>query len=111
MHVNLRASIAHTAEGKLIISRFRKEWAHPSTALNCLPWNGFPLKHWELTMRQKQDRGDPAQFSTCISWGSRGVSVFPVAAMGQGVRERCLLLPTTTSAAWELHTTPRWQVR
>ena len=69
-------------------------------------------------MRQKQDRGDPAQFSTCISWGSRGVSwgsrgvsVFPVAAMGQGVRERCLLLPTTTSAAWELRTTPRWQVR
>ena len=62
-------------------------------------------------MRQRQDHGDPAQFNTCIRWGSHGVSVFPFAVTGQGVRERCLLLPTTTSAEWELRTTPRWQVQ
>lgn len=46
-----------------------------------------------------------------ISWGSHGVSVFPSAATGQDVQERCLLLPTTTSVVWESRTTPRWQVQ
>lgn len=30
IHINLRASITHPAEGKLDITCFRKEWTHPS---------------------------------------------------------------------------------